>query len=138
MYAFVLFTKGLLRDGLFAKILLALRCGEPGAPEIVTALADTGFEFPGQGVYATLEQEGLPPSVPAEDGVKLSTAYKHLLQVLALPLSAHGSIGVMEKQADEICMRFRHMNSANPTKFCSSSSLDSKAVEKAPLSEPGA
>ena len=54
--------------------------------------------------------EGLTPASAAfflsrEVGCKLETAYRQLLQMLALPLAPNGSEGLIEKQIYEICIR---------------------------------
>ncbi|CAE7320100.1 Grm8 [Symbiodinium necroappetens] len=115
-YFVVLFSRGMLRDPRFAQILLKTGAGEAGEEqessgrqlEIVTVSADTGFEFPSAEFYQELEvrglgQEGLGPEV----GLRLSKAYRSLLNVLALPLSPMGSEGLLMKQTSEISRRFR-------------------------------
>ena len=39
-------------------------------------------------------------------GRKLEKIYRSLLQMLALPLTPHGSKGLIEKQIHEICAKF--------------------------------
>ncbi|CAE7227713.1 Scube3 [Symbiodinium sp. KB8] len=114
-YFVVLFSRGMLRDPHFAQILLATGAGAEEAEdatarhlEIVTVSADAGFEFPSAEFYNELAvnglgQEGLGPEI----GLRLSKAYRSLLNVLALPLSPMGSEGLLERQTSEISRRFR-------------------------------
>jgi hypothetical protein len=41
------------------------------------------------------------------EGARLAAAFKALLNILALGLSPHGSIGIIETQVGELCRRFR-------------------------------
>ncbi|CAE8582168.1 unnamed protein product [Polarella glacialis] len=118
-YVVVLFSRGMLRDPNFAKILLSANCLRGSAwgrkPELVTVSADAGFEFPGPEFYRELELQGLGLSdaagsglLGAEAGPELAQAYRSLLSVLALPLSPLGSIVLLEKQVSEICRRRFH------------------------------
>eukprot|EP00435_Cladocopium_sp_Y103_P073257 s207_g43.t1 len=65
---------------------------------------DTRFEFPGMDFYGEISNYGL--GMGQEFGQKLEKIYRYLLQLLALPLTPHGSHGLIEKQIHEICGRF--------------------------------
>eukprot|EP00439_Symbiodinium_sp_Y106_P020097 s1659_g2.t1 len=115
-YFVVLFSRGMLRDPRFAQILLKTGAGEEEQEssgrqlEIVTVSADTGFEFPSAEFYQELEVHGLGQELEGlgpEIGLRLSKAYRSLLNVLALPLSPMGSEGLLMKQTSEISRRFR-------------------------------
>lgn len=115
-YLVVLLSRGMLRDPGFAKTLLSIHLeGETkNRPlELVTVSADPLFEFPSAEFFKDLEDFGLgldnqgEAPLPVELGPFLSSAYRALLNVLALPLSPLGSEGLLEEQVSEICRRFR-------------------------------
>lgn len=115
-YLVVLLSRGMLRDAGFAKTLLSIHLeGETqNRPlELVTVSADALFEFPSVEFFKDLEDFGLgldnqgEAPLPVELGPFLSSAYRALLNVLALPLSPLGSEGLLEEQVSEICRRFR-------------------------------
>eukprot|EP00931_Biecheleriopsis_adriatica_P067961 TRINITY_DN42014_c0_g1_i1.p1 TRINITY_DN42014_c0_g1~~TRINITY_DN42014_c0_g1_i1.p1 ORF type:complete len:1517 (-),score=220.07 TRINITY_DN42014_c0_g1_i1:63-4421(-) len=110
-YLVVALSKELLRDPAFAKLLLTTLEGREEDPvEIVTVNADAGFQFPPLEFFKQLEDEGLGVSgLGPECGTRLSKAYRSLLSVLALPLSPHGSEGLLKEQVSEICRRFRNL-----------------------------
>lgn len=70
----------------------------------VTVIADTRFEFPGADFYGEISDDGL--GMGREFGQRLEKIYRYMLQLLALPLTPHGSHGLIEKQIHEICGRF--------------------------------
>eukprot|EP00931_Biecheleriopsis_adriatica_P064365 TRINITY_DN39160_c0_g1_i1.p1 TRINITY_DN39160_c0_g1~~TRINITY_DN39160_c0_g1_i1.p1 ORF type:complete len:1422 (+),score=258.12 TRINITY_DN39160_c0_g1_i1:115-4380(+) len=113
-YLVVLFSRGMLQNPLFARMLLvALADKGHDSPstrvlELVTVNADNGFEFPSVEFLTDLEKNGLGvPGLGAEVGLQLSKSYRTLLSVLALPLAPHGSAGLLSLQISEICRRFR-------------------------------
>lgn len=73
--------------------------------ELVTVNADPNFEFPGSDFYDELRHFGL--GFGHQVGGRLEQAYRALLQLLALPLSPHGSSALIKKQIEEVCGRFR-------------------------------
>ena len=81
--------------------------------ELVTVNADTRFEFPSAEFFKDLEDFGLgldnsgETPLPVELGPFLSSSYRGLLNVLALPFSPMGSQGLLEEQVSEISRRFR-------------------------------
>ena len=96
-------------------MLLAFReaPNREGAPvDYVTVLADTAFDFPSPDLFDRLRQEGFGPDraklgLGPQEGPRLAAAFKALLNILALGLSPHGSIGIIETQVGELCRRFR-------------------------------
>lgn len=116
-YLVVLLSRGMLRDPGFAKILLSVYLegeSEGHRPlELVTVNADTRFEFPSAEFFKDLEDFGLgldnsgETPLPVELGPFLSSSYRGLLNVLALPFSPMGSQGLLEEQVSEISRRFR-------------------------------
>ncbi|CAK9001285.1 unnamed protein product [Durusdinium trenchii] len=124
-YVVVVLSRGLLREPHFAMIMLesylqfkgwggstpggsrsrsmTLRGSDRGT-EFVTVTADTRFEFPSMDFYHEIATSGL--GMGEEVGRKLEKIYRSLLQMLALPLTPHGSKGLIEKQIHEICAKF--------------------------------
>lgn len=137
-YLVVLFSRGMLRDPEFARLLLVAMSDNDASKgvegvksqssmlstssaasamrilELVTVSADTGFEFPSLDFLTDLEKNGLAaPGLGPKTGPQLSKAYRSLLSVLALPMAPHGSAGLLGLQVSEICRRFRrYKNSA--------------------------
>jgi len=103
-FLLVLFTRGLLEDPSFARLMLAVATQ---GLEYVTLNADAAFEFPSSDFFKRIESEGLgQPGLGREVGPSLSKVYRALLSILALPLSPHGSEGILKKQVAEVCSRF--------------------------------
>ncbi|CAE8616377.1 unnamed protein product [Polarella glacialis] len=101
-FLLVLFTKGLLEDPSFARLMLAVASR---GLEYVTLNADAAFQFPTFDFFNTIESEGLP-GLPRELGPTLSRVYRGLMTILALPLSPMGSEGILKKQVGEVGLRF--------------------------------
>eukprot|EP00439_Symbiodinium_sp_Y106_P023600 s2265_g2.t2 len=138
-YFVVLFSRGMLRDPRFAKILLATGAGlrdnktmevlEERTLEIVTVSADVGFEFPSADFFQELEEHGLGQAdLGPETGPRLSKAYRSLLNILALPLSPLGSEGLLHKQVSEISRRFRRYK--DPALALAMDAADDAKIEK--------
>eukprot|EP00913_Durusdinium_trenchii_P011626 g10919.t1 len=90
-------------DTLSSMRSMTLRGSDRGT-EFVTVTADTRFEFPSMDFYHEIATSGL--GMGEEVGRKLEKIYRSLLQMLALPLTPHGSKGLIEKQIHEICAKF--------------------------------
>lgn len=100
-YMLVVLTAGLLQDASFQQTLVYLETAAEEEPiEIVSAIADQKFEFPGAQTYAEL----------AAQSEVLERGSKRVINILALPFSAHGSLKVMSAQADELCRRFKGLD----------------------------
>ena len=85
----------------FTAVLLLFEQARQAEPvEIVTVLADSNFTFPSPKFYIDLEKDG-------EEGLCLATAFRRMLNILALPFSPAGSIGIISTQVSEICRRLR-------------------------------
>eukprot|EP00931_Biecheleriopsis_adriatica_P034001 TRINITY_DN19687_c0_g1_i2.p1 TRINITY_DN19687_c0_g1~~TRINITY_DN19687_c0_g1_i2.p1 ORF type:complete len:263 (-),score=34.63 TRINITY_DN19687_c0_g1_i2:57-800(-) len=111
-YMVVLLSQGLLRDPLFARMLLSATANIGGSSlrvlELVTVNSDDAFEFPNVELFcADLRQNGLGvPGLGVEVGPQLANSYRTLLNAMALPLSPLGSEGLLFLQVSEICRRF--------------------------------
>merc|ERR1712232_493782 len=77
------------------------------SPEIVTILADSAFDFPDPSLFDEIEKEGSENGSDSGRGARMVAAFKALLNVLALDLSPHGSMAIIQTQVDQICRRFR-------------------------------
>jgi len=100
-YFLPVLTKGLLQDAGFASVLLSFEQSRLEQPvDIVTVLADSNFAFPSPEFYQDLEGKG-------DEGPRLATAFRRMINILALPFSPAGSIGIMNTQVGEIGRRFR-------------------------------
>ena len=100
-YLVVVLTKGVLQDPAFAEVVLVFEWARQAEPvDILTVLAESNFLFPAPEFYADLENEG-------ERGSRVAAGFRRLMNILALPFSPHGSLGIMNTQAGEICRRFR-------------------------------
>jgi hypothetical protein len=99
LYFLVVLTRGLLDDPAFADLLLMVEQARQDTPlEFVTALADSYFAFPAPSALAELRQRG-------DRGVRLAAAFGRLLNVLAIPVSPHGSSKLIGTQVGELCQR---------------------------------
>jgi hypothetical protein len=108
VYMLITFTKGVLKEVMFADVLLKLREGGGGEEkEIITINADTSFDFPDPGFYARLEQCGEPIVRSPEHGKQLAEMYGAMMKILAIGFSGHGSLTILNTQVDAICRRCR-------------------------------
>jgi len=103
--AVVILTRGILHNPDFARVILALN---DACLKFVTVQADVSFDFPGPGFYESILKEGLgTKDVGPQDGPKLVEAYQSLINVMALGFSPAGSIGIQQRQVEEICRRLQ-------------------------------
>jgi len=125
-YMLVVLTAGLLQDELFQETLVALDKARRDAPiEIVTALADQKFEFPSKENFEELGKKS----------AQLEVSSKRVINILALPFSAHGSINVMDTQANELCRRFKLKDKSSNSLFTVSTDdveKDTRRVQEQP------
>lgn len=106
----VLLSPGLLHDATFARLLLQVFGSEERVPHIVTLNSGSSFQFPTGEFYHDLVQNGLGlPGLGPEKGQLLSTIYKSLLSILALPFSPLASEGLIAQQVLELCVRLKKL-----------------------------
>lgn len=102
-FALVILSKGILEDCGFAQILLAIR----RASVALVPVNDGSFDFPGLEFYQQVQEGNLViPGLAPNQGPPLARAFQALLSILALPMTPHASIGILERQVDQICQRF--------------------------------
>eukprot|EP00930_Biecheleria_cincta_P021105 TRINITY_DN15717_c0_g1_i4.p1 TRINITY_DN15717_c0_g1~~TRINITY_DN15717_c0_g1_i4.p1 ORF type:complete len:2701 (+),score=424.75 TRINITY_DN15717_c0_g1_i4:78-8105(+) len=124
-YMLVVLTAGLLQDESFQRTLVYLETAVVEEPiEIVSAIADQKFEFPGAHTYAEL----------AAKSQVLEMGAKRVINILALPFSAHGSLKVMSAQADELCRRFKGLEKKFSRVSCAVDVVDLKITDGSPSS----
>jgi hypothetical protein len=128
-YLVVLLSKGLLQDSVFIEVLLTCETMRKAEPmDIVTVLADGYFHFPSPDFYSSLEGQGA-------EGALVATSFRRMLNILALPLSPAGSIGIMTTQVSEICRRFRRSKEGTEAGTFQVDSRSSSSKSKAKANE---
>eukprot|EP00434_Breviolum_minutum_P036186 symbB.v1.2.032056.t1/scaffold3795.1/size50223/4 len=136
-YLVVLLFRGMFRDPGFGRILAAAFDGTRRPLEVVTVIADPQFDFPSVDVYETETKEDDFNLFSDETSPLSKQAYRHLLNVVALPFSPFASDGLQKKQVTEIAQRFHRYK--EPAVGVTRDQLDDQLLfEEEQLEHPGA
>lgn len=108
-YLLAVLTRGVLADEVFVDVLEETAHSERAATiDAVMVVADSSFIFP------SIDQFNTPGDSASEEAQRLSAFLRRIFSVLALPVSPHASMVVLEAQVQVVCHRFKLGNMQTP------------------------
>ncbi|CAK9038848.1 Uncharacterized protein SCF082_LOCUS22793 [Durusdinium trenchii] len=119
-----LLSRGALEDPRFASCLLAAR---EMSLEMIS-VNDGSFQFPLPDFYTEVETGSHSLNLEDQSSAPvLAKAFQALLSILALPLTPHGSGGLLERQVAQICQRLASLEDG-PRKRAERGADDSRST----------